>query len=105
LSAWPFLLVGRSTMDDTYTDRRPHQNISPKQAYDVRARAWAFVFQCWHQKQMITRSAPESDSCDDYEKPANEERSQSDVNENAIVVAEGDRTEKTRKDNHGYVHR
>jgi hypothetical protein len=35
--------------------------ISPEQARDIRARAWAFVFQCWQEKQM----AAEPDSCND----------------------------------------
>jgi hypothetical protein len=50
-------------------------------------------------------SAPESDSRDTYEKLANEERSQDDLSENAFLGAEGDRTEQTRKDTHGSVHR
>ena len=49
--------------------------------------------------------APESDSCDAYEKLANEERSQDDLTENAILGAEGDRTEQTRKDNNDVLHR
>jgi hypothetical protein len=49
--------------------------------------------------------APESISRDNYEKLANEERSQDDLSENAFLGAEGDRTEQTRKDTHGSVHR
>jgi hypothetical protein len=52
-----------------------------------------------------TEPAPESDSRDTYEKLANEERSQDDLSENAFLGAEGDRTEQTRKDTHGFVHR
>ena len=49
--------------------------------------------------------APESDNRDNDEKLANEERSQGDLRQNAILDAEGDRTEQTRKDKHGFVHR
>ena len=30
---------------------KPLLGISPEEAHDVRARAWAFVFQCWQDKQ------------------------------------------------------
>jgi hypothetical protein len=30
---------------------RPLSGISQEQARDARARAWAFVFQCWQEKQ------------------------------------------------------
>jgi hypothetical protein len=30
---------------------KPLSGISPEQARDARARAWAFVFQCWHAKK------------------------------------------------------
>ena len=30
---------------------RPIPTISPEQARDARARAWVFVFQCWHAKK------------------------------------------------------
>jgi hypothetical protein len=49
--------------------RRIHASISPEQARDTRARAWAFVFQCWQAKQMGgCRTAPndaERSSSDD----------------------------------------
>ena len=39
--------------------------ISPGQARDTRARAWAFVFQCWQEKQMTTELAAEPDDRND----------------------------------------
>lgn len=38
------------------------QNLMPEQARDARARAWAFVFQCWEEKQKgrPTTSGPDS---------------------------------------------
>lgn len=56
-------------------------------------------------RKKAAEPAPESVSRDDYKKPANEERSQSDLDPNSIIEAEGDRTEQTRKDKHGFVHR
>lgn len=56
-------------------------------------------------RKKAAEPAPESVSRDDYKKPANEERSQSDLDPNAIIEAEGARTEQTRKDKHGFVHR
>jgi hypothetical protein len=44
---------------------RSHSGISLEQARDARARAWAFVFQCWQQKEMAAEPAPELDSHDD----------------------------------------
>ena len=29
----------------------PHSGISPEQCRDARAQAWAYVFQCWREKQ------------------------------------------------------
>jgi hypothetical protein len=43
----------------------PLSGISPEWARDARARAWAFVFQCWQEKQMATEPAAEPDSCND----------------------------------------
>ena len=31
---------------------RPRSVISPEEARDARARAWAFVFSCWHAKRV-----------------------------------------------------
>jgi hypothetical protein len=42
----------------------PLSSISPEQARDTRARAWAFVFQCWQEKQMTTEPTPEPDCRD-----------------------------------------
>ncbi len=37
-------------------------SITPEQARDARARAWAFVFQCWHAKKgeqhVVTTNRP-----------------------------------------------
>jgi hypothetical protein len=30
---------------------RPHSDTITKQARDARARAWAYVFECWHAKK------------------------------------------------------
>ncbi len=30
---------------------RPRSGISEEQARDIRVRAWAYVFSCWHAKQ------------------------------------------------------
>jgi hypothetical protein len=40
-------------------------DASPEQARDARARAWAFAFRCWQQKQTAAEPAPELDSHDD----------------------------------------
>jgi hypothetical protein len=37
----------------------PLSSILPEQARDTRARAWAFVFQCWQEKRMTTEPAAE----------------------------------------------
>jgi hypothetical protein len=34
-----------------YITMKPHSGISPERARDVRAGAWAYVFQCWQEKQ------------------------------------------------------
>jgi hypothetical protein len=48
-------------VDSARASYRPYSGITPKQARDVRARAWAFVFQCWQAKQMATEPTPEPD--------------------------------------------
>jgi hypothetical protein len=39
-----------------------HPGITPEQARDARARAWAYVFKCWHAKKgeqhVVTTSKP-----------------------------------------------
>jgi len=37
----------------------PLPSISPKQARNVRARCWDFVFQCWQEKQIGAERAPD----------------------------------------------
>jgi hypothetical protein len=44
-------------MNSTRISYTPCGDISPEQARDARARAWAFVFQCWQKKQ---KAAPAS---------------------------------------------
>ena len=45
-----------------HVSSREHPAISLAQARDTRARAWAFVFQCWQEKQMTTEPTAEPDS-------------------------------------------
>jgi hypothetical protein len=49
---------------------RKHHGISPKQARDARARAWAFAFRCWQEK-----TAKQAPNFGDYKTLANEKRS------------------------------
>jgi len=37
-------------MDSPRLDR-PHRGIAAREVLDARARAWAYVFQCWQGKQ------------------------------------------------------
>jgi hypothetical protein len=37
-------------MDSPRLDR-PHRGIAAREVLDARARAWAYVFQCWQEKQ------------------------------------------------------
>ena len=30
---------------------RPNPGVTTEQAYDARAHAWAFIFECWHAKK------------------------------------------------------
>jgi hypothetical protein len=48
-----------------HTAVTPLSGISPQQARDARARAWAFVFRCWQEKQMATEPAAEPDGPND----------------------------------------
>ena len=41
------------------TTLKPDAGLTSEQARDVRARAWAFVFQCWQEKQMTTEPVAE----------------------------------------------
>ena len=34
--------------DAPRTVMRPNPRITPEQARDARARAWAYIYQCWH---------------------------------------------------------
>jgi hypothetical protein len=43
---------------------RSNSSISPEQARDARARAWAFAFQCWHEKQIDVSPAFEPNGHD-----------------------------------------
>ena len=61
-------------MDSPRIVRSPLSSISLEQARDARARAWAFVFECWRAKQMVAERAPEPEARDDYERLANKER-------------------------------
>ena len=40
-------------------------DVTPEQARDARAGAWAFVFRCWQEKQMTTEPAAEPDDPND----------------------------------------
>jgi hypothetical protein len=83
----------------------PLSGISSDDARDARARAWAFVFQCWRDKQMTAELAPKPDGPDDYEGLARRKGGQRDLIADAALDAEGDRPEQTRKDKRGFVHR
>jgi hypothetical protein len=77
---------------------RTDSGVSPEQARDVRARAWAFTFDCWRKK------VAETNACEDGSKSSHETKGgQRDLEKNAIHGAEGDRTDKKGK--HGFVHR
>jgi hypothetical protein len=43
---------------------REHSGISPEQVRDARARAWAFVFQCYQGSQKGAESVSEHDGYD-----------------------------------------
>jgi len=42
----------------------PHAHITSEQSRAARARAWAFVFQCWQGKRMAAERAPAPDGHD-----------------------------------------
>jgi hypothetical protein len=79
---------------------RPRPDITLQDARDARARAWVFTFDCWRKKLAETNNEGE-----DGLKSSHETRGgQRDLEKNAIRGAEGDRTEQTGKDKHGFVH-
>ena len=80
---------------------RPCPSISPEQACDTRARAWAFVFDCWQKKDAETNGRGEDGLKNSHQMKGG----QRDVERNVILGEEGDSTEPTRKDKHGFVHR
>jgi len=43
---------------------RASLSSTPDRACDARARAWAFVFQCWQEKKMAAEPASEPDGHD-----------------------------------------
>jgi hypothetical protein len=51
-------------MDSARIVCRPSPSIAPEQACDSRARAWAFVFQCWQEKRKVAERAPAPDGRD-----------------------------------------
>ena len=53
---------------------KPNPGITPEQARDARARAWAFVFKCFyhHEKEDVSGRGGEDDASDEF---THEERS------------------------------
>jgi hypothetical protein len=51
-------------MDSARIVTQSPSDISPEQARDARARAWAFVFQCWQAKKMAAEPTPQPDGRD-----------------------------------------
>jgi len=51
-------------MDSARIVTQSPSDISPEQARDARARAWAFVFQCWQAKKMAAERTPQPDGRD-----------------------------------------
>jgi hypothetical protein len=92
----------RDTPELVYTAR---PDATPKDEVDALAAIYSLCLQKHRESQKVVRPAPESDSPHTNEKFATEKRSQCDLSENAILDTEGDRTEQTRKDKHGFVHR
>jgi hypothetical protein len=44
---------------------RSNPSISAEQARDARARAWAYIFQCWQEKQKPAEPTPEPNERND----------------------------------------
>jgi hypothetical protein len=38
-------------MSSIHATYRPRLDVAPEQARDARARAWVYIFSCWHAKQ------------------------------------------------------
>jgi hypothetical protein len=53
---------------------KPNPGITPEQARDARARAWAFIFECFyrHEKEAVSGRGGEDDASDEF---THEERS------------------------------
>ena len=51
---------------------RPLPHTTPSQVRDTRAHAWAFVFQCWQEKQKAAGRLPSPDGQDDTEGSTND---------------------------------
>jgi hypothetical protein len=49
---------------------KPNPGITPKQARDARARAWAFVFECFdhHEKEAVSGRGGKDDASDELHK-------------------------------------
>jgi len=52
-------------MDSPHMVRSRLSSLSLEQARDARARAWAYIFQCWQEKQKPAEPAPEPDGRND----------------------------------------
>ena len=54
---------------------KPNPGITPEQARDARARAWAFVFECFyrHEKEAVSGRGGEDDASEEF---THEERRQ-----------------------------
>jgi hypothetical protein len=49
--------------DVQYITVKPLSGISPEQARDAQARAWAFVFDCWQRKAAGTNTSKGGSKC------------------------------------------
>jgi hypothetical protein len=47
---------------------KPNPGITPEQARDARARAWAFVFECFyrHEKEAVSGHGGEDEASDEF---------------------------------------
>jgi hypothetical protein len=59
-------------MDSPRMVRSPLSSFSLEQTRDARARAWAFVFECWQAKQMVDEPTQPGDH-DDSQSVRNKE--------------------------------
>jgi hypothetical protein len=46
-------------------ERVARPEVMPDAARDARARAWAYIFQCWQEKEQRAEPAPEPDGRND----------------------------------------